>query len=118
GGSIGAGGYKPTGNARAGVPVTSATDPPTNETAGGNGTLSAAVVNTDQNGRAQTTLTTNRTTTVSATAGFSTTSGTTTTTAPIARVTITVNTTQAFTLGAPVRTPAIAGPCVPIPCTP
>src|SRR5262249_31932873 len=107
-----------TGNPLPGVPVTFAIDTSSNGTAGGNGTLSAAVVNTDQNGRAQTTLTTNRTTTVSATAGFSTTSGTTTTTAPIARVTITANTTQAFPLGAAVPNPATAGQSVSIPVTP
>jgi len=76
-----------TGNPLPFAPVTFAIDTSSNGTAGGNGTLSTTVVNTDQNGRAQTSLTTNRTTTVSATAGFSTTSGTTTTAAPIARVT-------------------------------
>jgi PKD repeat protein len=107
-----------SGNLLPSVPVTFAIDTSTTGTAGGSGTLSQTVVNTDVNGKAQTALTTNRTTTVSATAGVATTSGTTTTAAQVGRATVTVNTTATITLGAQTPNPGIAGQTVTLPVTP
>src|SRR5437870_5323440 len=56
-----------SGNLLPGVPVTFSID--TSSGSSGVGSLSATVINTDLSGHAQTTLTTNRTTVVSATAG-------------------------------------------------
>ena len=65
-----------SGNALSNVPVTFAIDTSSNGTAGGSGALSATVVNTDANGRAVTTLSTTRTTTISAVAGIGAATGT------------------------------------------
>jgi len=106
-----------SGNALANVPVVFAIDTSTNGTAGGTGSLSQSVVNTDTNGRATTSLTTTRTTTISASAGIATTSGTTTTAAQISRVTITVNQTNSISIGAPTPATPIAGQAVTFPLT-
>jgi PKD repeat protein len=106
-----------SGNLLPSVPVTFAIDTGSSGTAGGNGVLSATVVNTDANGRAQTALTTNRTTTVSATAGIATTSGTTTTAAQVSRVTVVVNTTTSISIGGPSPSAPQAGQTVTFPLT-
>jgi PKD repeat protein len=98
--------------------VTFAIDTGTTGTAGGTGTLSASVVNTDATGKAVTTLTTSRTTTVSATAGVGTATGTPPTGgAQTGRVTITVNTTNTISVGAPTPATPIAGQAVTFPIT-
>jgi PKD repeat protein len=91
--------FDSSGNPVGGVPVSFAIDTATGSS--GAGSLSATIVNSEANGRAQTTLTTSRTTTVTATAGIATTNGTTTTAAQTGRVTVTVNTTSSITVGAP-----------------
>ena len=94
---------EPGGASLAGIPVTFTTTA---------GALSASVANTDANGIATTTLTTNRTAVVTGTAGLSTSStgtgGTTTTPAPKSEVTVAVNVTSTIAIGAPVpATPAV-----------
>jgi chitodextrinase len=105
-----------SGNVLSNVPVTFAIDTATGSS--GAGSLSAAVVNTDANGRASTTLTTNRTTTVSATAGVGTATGTPPTGgAQTGKVTVTVNTTNSITIGAPTPASPVAGQTVTFPLT-
>jgi PKD repeat protein len=101
------------GNALAGIPVTFTTDA---------GSLSSSVVNTDANGIATTTLSTNKTAKVTATAGVTTTTtgsdGRTTTTAPAtSTVTVTVNSTQAITIGTPSPASPTVGQTVSFPLT-
>ena len=91
------------GNALANVPVTFATDA---------GSLSASLVGTDQNGRAQTTLSTNKTSKVTATAGVSATSGTSTTAAPTGSVTVNVNAASTITVGTPSPSAPVVGQSV------
>ncbi len=79
-----------SGNILSGVPVAFSTDA---------GSLSAAVVTTNQNGQAQTTLTTSQQATVTAKAG-ATSSGS----APSGTVTVNVNATAALTVTAPTGT--------------
>lgn len=99
----------PNGNALAGVPVTFTTDL---------GSLSAAVVNTDQNGNAQTRLTTSKTSKVTATAGLAGSgSGTTATTAASATITINVNTPPGITVGAASPASPSVGQSVTFPLT-
>jgi hypothetical protein len=115
-----------SGNTLINVPVSFAIDTGTGSS--GVGSLTANVVNTDANGRAQTTLTTNRTTTVTATAGVGAATGTPTTGTPTtgtptaggvqtARVTVTVNTPNSITVGAPTPTSPVAGQAVTFPLT-
>jgi PKD repeat protein len=113
-----------SGNTLANVPVSFAIDTATGSS--GVGSLTANVVNTDANGRAQTTLTTNRTTTVMATAGVGAAAGTPTTGTPTtgttggaqtARVTITVNTPNSITVGAPTPASPTVGQAVTFPIT-
>jgi len=107
------------GNTLSSVPVTFAIDTGTGST--GAGSLSATAVTTNESGRAQTTVTTNRTTTVSATAGLSsttTTGNTTTTTGPqTAKVTVNVNTVAAIQIGTPTPASPTAGQTVSFPLT-
>jgi adhesin/invasin len=71
----------PAGNRIASVPVTFSTD---------NGSVNPAVIVTNAEGVATTTLTTTRTAVVTATAGIASTDGTTATPAPSAEITVTV----------------------------
>jgi PKD repeat protein len=101
-----------SGNVLGGVPVSFSTD---------GGSLSAAVATSDQTGNAQTTLTTNKTTKVTATAGFqSATSGTppVTSTTPITQ-TITVNVNALSTIAVGTASPAtpVVGQAVTFPIT-
>jgi adhesin/invasin len=103
------------GNALNGIPVTFTTDA---------GSMSESVSNTNSQGIATSTLSTNRTAKVTATAGVSTTTttppptggtgtGTTTTTAPAtSTITVTVNTTASITIGAPSPTSPQVGQTV------
>jgi hypothetical protein len=93
------------GNPLGGVPVTFTTDA---------GTVSPSVVTADANGRAQSTLTTNKTAKVTATAGnpASGTGGTTTTTSQTASVTVNVNAPAAISFGTISPTSPSAGQTV------
>ena len=77
------------GNVLPGVPVTFTVD---------NGSLSAAVVNTDQSGNAQTVLTTNKKTVVTATAGLTASGSGTTATPGVTPATVTVNVNTVATI--------------------
>jgi hypothetical protein len=101
-----------SGNILSSVPVTFAID---TATAGSSGSFSETQVNTDVSGRAQTLLTTNRTTTVSATAGFVGASGTTGPSVLVAKVTVTVNTTASITIGAATPSAPTVGQIVTFP---
>jgi len=112
-----------SGNALPGVPVTFAID---TTVAGGTGSFSATVANTDGNGRATTQFTTNRTTTVTATAGVATSTGggggtgtppPTTTSAQTAKVIVNVNTTASITVGTPTPATPIVNQTVTLPIT-
>src|SRR5256712_1543353 len=99
------------GNPLGGVPVTLTTDA---------GTVSPSVVTADANGRAQSTLTTNKTAKVTVTAGnpASGTGGTTTTTtAQTATVTVNVNAPATVTIGTTTRASPTAGQPVTLPLT-
>jgi hypothetical protein len=99
----------PNGNALAGVPVTFTTDV---------GSLSAAVVNTDRNGDAQTRLTTSRTSKVTATAGLTGSgSGTTATGATPATITVNVNIPPGISVGAVAPASPSVGQSVTFPLT-
>jgi len=115
--------FDSNGNPIGGVPVTFTTDA---------GTLSPSLVSSDQNGRAQTTLTTSKTAKVTATAGVSGSSGggggtgggtggtgggTTTTSSQSATVTVTVNTPSAISFGSGTPTTTTAGQAVVFPLT-
>jgi adhesin/invasin len=100
------------GNFLPNVPVAFSTD---------NGSFSASIVTTDQNGNARTTLTTNKTAKVTATAGLPSSSGsggsTTATPASTATVVINVNVTATITVGAVVPATPSVGQTVSIPLT-
>src|SRR5262249_27689421 len=109
-----------SGNALPGVPVTFAID---TTVAGGTGTFSATVANTDGNGRATTQFSTNRTTTVTASAGVPTSNGgggTGTTTPPTpqtAKVVVNVNPPASITVGAPTPATPTVNQTVTLPLT-
>ena len=96
-----------SGNLLNNVPVTFTVD---------NGSLSASVVNTDTTGKAQTILTTSKTSIVKASAGIPTT-GTTPAAAPTATVTVNVNTTQTIAAGTPSPAAPTVGVTVSVPLT-
>jgi Bacterial Ig-like domain (group 1)/PKD domain len=100
------------GNVLPGVPVSFSTTA---------GTLTSSFVNSDQNGSAQTVLTTNKQATVTATAGTSSTGGTgtgATTTAPTtATVTVSVNTPPNVSVGAASPATPTVGQSVTFPLT-
>src|SRR3989449_541813 len=98
------------GNPLGGVPVTFTTDA---------GTVSQAVVSADANGRAQTTLTTNKTAKGTATAGnpASGTGGATTTPPPPAPPPVNVNAPAGVTIGTPTPASPTAGQIVTLPLT-
>ena len=96
------------GNVLANVPVTFTTDA---------GSLSAAVVNTDQNGNAQTLLTTNKTAKVTAAAGLTSGTGTAATGVAPATVTVNVNVGPTVTVGAPSPATPSVGQSVTFPLT-
>ena len=97
------------GNVLANVPVTFTTDA---------GSLSASVVNTDQNGNAQTILTTNKTAKVTAAAGIGTSgTGTAATGVAPATVTVNVNVGPSVTVGAPSPATPSVGQSVTFPLT-
>jgi hypothetical protein len=105
-----------SGNPLPGVPVTFAIDTATGSS--GAGSLSATVAVTDASGRAQVTLSTNRTTTVSATAGIGAATGTPPTGGTqTGKVTVTVNTTATIAIGAPSPAAPTAGQTVSLPLT-
>lgn len=96
------------GNALPGVPVAFTTD---------NGSLSAAVAVTDQNGNAQTVLTTSKVSKVTATAGVGSGTGTTATAGQTGTVTINVNVVATISVGAPSPTSPSVGQSVTFPFT-
>jgi adhesin/invasin len=103
--------FDSNGNALPGVPVTFTTD---------NGSLSASVAQTDISGTAQVTITTSRTSKVTATAGISSPAsgtGTTATTAPSNSVTINVNAASTIAVGTASPATPYAGQAVTFPIT-